>query len=84
MRQQEKGHTEPPQAPWLKFPHIPGSVSMGWRMGAGENYLFYTFYPWWDSLPDARREEYLDATCAPADWRLMLAERAKRAARLPP
>jgi hypothetical protein len=67
--QEEILRSGPPKAPWQRFPEIPNSVSIGWRMGEGEGYLDFTFYPWWQSLTESQRLEYLDATEAPDDWR---------------
>ncbi len=62
----------PPEAPWQRFPKIPNSSSIGWRMGEGEGYLQFTFYPWWRSITPEQRAEYLEATNPPRDWREIL------------
>jgi hypothetical protein len=72
--QEEIRRNGPPEAPWRKFPQIPNSVSLGWRMGTGEAYLDFTFYPWWRSLTETQRLEYLESTRAPADWRERLTD----------
>lgn len=77
--QEEIRRSGPPQAPWQRFPEIPNSVSIGWRMGTGESYLDLTFFPWWHSLSRDEQLQYLDATAAPRDWReLLMRHRAKR------
>jgi hypothetical protein len=75
--QEEIASKGPPEAPWQKFPEIPNSVSIGWRMGTSEAYLSFTFYPWWWSLSDAQKLAYLDETNAPADWRERLQPRPR-------
>jgi hypothetical protein len=67
--QEEIRRNGPPEAPWRKFPKIPNCVSLGWRMGEGEGYLAFWFFPWWATLTEGQRIEYLDATRAPVDWR---------------
>jgi hypothetical protein len=37
-------------------------------MGAGETYLRWTFYPWWQNLSVAEQDEYLAENDAPEDW----------------
>lgn len=56
-----------PLPPWLKYPEILiGSV--GWRMGYGEDYLFETFYPYWQSLSRSEQRLYLDKYDLGSDW----------------
>jgi|GEM_PF-2854356 len=37
-------------------------------MGSGENYLRWTFYPWWQNLSVAEQDKYLVDNDAPEDW----------------
>jgi hypothetical protein len=75
--QDEIARTGPPQAPWEKFPKIPGSVSIGWQMGSGEAYLRHAFYPWWRSLTADEKRRYLDTRDCPPDWRELLEQETR-------
>ena len=48
-----------PLPPWLQYPQILIG-SMGWRMGAGEDYLHDVFYPFWRSLDTEKQNEYIE------------------------
>ncbi|MCA9600232.1 MAG: hypothetical protein KC776_43310 [Myxococcales bacterium] len=58
----------------MKFPDVPSSTSLAWRMGYGEAYLRFTFFPWWRRLGSAQKLCYLDTWSAPRDWRRLLLE----------
>lgn len=52
--------------PWIKYPNIPlGSI--GWRMGAGEDYWF-SFRDWWLLQPGAVRLKVKTAHPEPESW----------------
>ena len=51
---------------WLKFPNIP-AYSIGWRMGAGEDYR-YAWAEWYDALADEERRRYQERYPAPEEW----------------
>lgn len=52
--------------PWLAFPQLDRS-SMGWRMGAGEDYLFKRIR-WWRTLTPEQRAAYEQMFPMPAGW----------------
>ena len=53
--------------PWIKYPNLE-RISMGWRMGAGENYK-RAFLEWWRKrsyeLNCAYRAKYME----PDEWK---------------
>ncbi|MGI1608701.1 hypothetical protein ACKQC9_30890 [Klebsiella michiganensis] len=52
--------------PWIKYPNIPlGSI--GWRMGAGEDYWF-SFRDWWFAQPGAIRLQVKALYPEPGSW----------------
>jgi N-acetylglutamate synthase-like GNAT family acetyltransferase len=55
--------------PWRKYPEIPRR-SIGWRMGAGEWYL-WMWRRWWASIDAAARDGYITRWSeeAPKEWR---------------
>ena len=53
--------------PWIKFPSID-PFSIGWRMGAGEDYKF-KFNDWLKTLSQDERSEYRRLFTEPATWR---------------
>jgi protein-tyrosine-phosphatase/N-acetylglutamate synthase-like GNAT family acetyltransferase len=55
--------------PWCKYPEIPRG-SIGWRMGAGEWYL-WMWGRWFETLDDAARAAYLQRwePEAPDEWK---------------
>jgi hypothetical protein len=54
--------------PWKKYPETPAG-SIGWRMGAGEDY-FDMFYRWFSALNDAEWTRFASENPEPAGWRL--------------
>lgn len=56
-----------PLPPWMQYPQILiGSI--GWRMGAGEDYLHDVFYPFWWSLDTEKQNEYIEKFDLGATW----------------
>ena len=53
--------------PWIKFSQI-SPFSIGWRMGAGEDYKF-KFKGWLKTLSQDERSEYQQLFSEPATWR---------------
>ncbi|AHI33371.1 hypothetical protein AU15_19040 [Marinobacter salarius] len=52
--------------PWLQYPDMPlGSI--GWRMGAGEDY-WYRFVDWYGRLTELERERYRRRYPKPESW----------------
>jgi hypothetical protein len=58
--------SDEPPPPWIKYPDIPRS-SIGWRMGAGEDYR-RDFHDWFGDLSPAERVTYRQRWPEPADW----------------
>jgi hypothetical protein len=54
------------QPPWVAHPEIP-FMSIGWRMGYGEEY-WDEFDRWYKALPPARRDQYTCDNPAPSSW----------------
>lgn len=52
--------------PWMKYPDI-ASGSIGWRMGAGEGYL-YEWALWHGGLSEKGKKEYQAKFPTPDDW----------------
>jgi hypothetical protein len=57
---------------WLQYPEIP-RYSIGWRMGAGEDYA-WKFLEWWENLSSAAQLEYQTIYPEPVSWRGWYAE----------
>lgn len=55
-----------PPPPWIKFPDIP-RMSIGWRMGAGEDYK-HDFYAWFRSLTPEQRADVRVRWPEPQEW----------------
>ncbi len=55
-----------PVPPWQAFPHLERR-SMGWRMGAGEDYLL-GFYEWFSGLDKAEKTRYARLHPEPDEW----------------
>ena len=58
--------SEPMVAPWLQFPEYP-RLSMGWRMGAGEDYMV-EFRTWISALDAETLEKYQSQNEEPEGW----------------
>lgn len=55
------------QPPWQEFPQIPlGSI--GWRMGAGEDYA-RKFYAWFRAQGHDEQVQYAADNPEPQEWR---------------
>jgi hypothetical protein len=54
------------QPPWSVLPSIPAG-SIGWRMGAGEEY-YDAFYRWFSSLSPTEQSDYALKYPVPDDW----------------
>jgi len=52
--------------PWKKYSDIPLG-SLGWRMGAGEDY-WYKFVAWYGTQDSKTRKEYKEIYPKPDDW----------------
>ena len=52
--------------PWQQFPHIPMG-SLGWRMGAGEQY-WIEFDAWFESLSPEAKRRYARRNPAPPSF----------------
>ena len=52
--------------PWLAYPQIE-RYSIGWRMGAGEEYI-NRFGEWWVTLSAERKEKYQTLFPEPITW----------------
>jgi len=57
---------ETPLPPWLMIPEY-GPISMGWRMGSGQEYLV-EFVRWFRELEDSRRVNYMNDYPEPVEW----------------
>lgn len=55
-----------PNPPWHEFPHLRKG-SMGWRMGAGEDYIL-EFREWFRRLNDQMQAEYSQQFPEPEEW----------------
>ena len=53
--------------PWIKFPSMD-PFSIGWRMGAGEDYKF-KFNDWLKTLSQDEQRQYQQLFAEPATWR---------------
>jgi uncharacterized protein (DUF1499 family) len=57
-------------APWVEFPgYHPADIF--WRQ-RGEAWIWYVWYPMWNSLNSKQQQEYLDRWDAPPSWRYHL------------
>ncbi len=64
---------EAPLPPWLMYPDLPAG-HIGWRMGAGEDYLS-NWHDWLFGISQQERQSYLLMHCPiPGDWLLGVAE----------
>lgn len=52
---------------WVTFPKIPWG-SIGWRMGAGEDY-WHAWVSWFKAQPVEARESYKEAWPEPEGWK---------------
>ncbi|NQZ48527.1 MAG: hypothetical protein HRT63_13515 [Erythrobacter sp.] len=59
----EQGRALPP---WKVFPDY-ARLSMGWRMGGGEDY-WYDFRQWYHLLPPAKIQKYQSTYPTPEGW----------------
>ncbi|NNE87032.1 MAG: hypothetical protein HKN27_03065 [Silicimonas sp.] len=57
---------DPLLPPWKQYPDLPAG-SMGWKMGAGEDYVMH-FMRWFADLPKARQVEYVSENPPPKHW----------------
>ena len=55
-----------PVPPWEMYPQIP-RLSIGWRMGAGEDYKSL-FVDWFFDIFSAERQSYIEDWPEPEDW----------------
>lgn len=64
--------SDQPEPPWIKVPDVDASWA-GWRQGAGEDWLCEVWLPFWHSLDDKGRRDYLERYPVPNDdWQLQL------------
>ena len=56
-----------PEPPWLAFPHLD-PFHILWRMGAGEDYIYGVFWPFWRILDQTAREDYFRRYDLGLDW----------------
>ena len=52
--------------PWQEFPDTP-RYSLGWRMGAGEDY-WHAFHDWYGGLQGEQRRLYRETYPEPTEW----------------
>lgn len=57
---------EAPEPPWVKFPDYH-RISMGWRMGPGEDYM-KDFCSWFNEQSPDKQSEYEQANPEPKGW----------------
>lgn len=62
----ERSAVPPALPPWLAFPDLP-RTSIGWRMGAGEDYLT-EFRRWIRGMSTDHFSEFRDRFPEPAEW----------------
>lgn len=55
------------EPPWIKFPGFPPYDGF-WRQ-AGEYWLAYEWVPYWESLTEDEKEDYLVRWQVPEVWR---------------
>ena len=56
----------PMLAPWQYFPEVKDDY-MGWRMGAGEDYLI-AFIHWFSTISATEQGDYIAANPEPSGW----------------
>lgn len=59
------------EPPWVKFPEFPPFDTF-WRQ-SGEYWLAYEWLPYWESLNQQEKEDYLIHWQVPEVWRLFSA-----------
>jgi len=52
--------------PWEEFPEIP-FMSIGWRMGPGEDYM-HKWWSWMKMKSATQRKAYYDLNSEPKHW----------------
>jgi hypothetical protein len=58
------------QPPWVVFPQLnPDELSRHLKQGAAEPWFDQEWRPFWSSLSEAQRAEYLSYWRAPSKWR---------------
>jgi hypothetical protein len=58
------------QPPWIVFPRLdPDELSRHLKQGVAEPWFDQNWRPFWSSLSQEQRAEYLDHWHAPQDWR---------------
>ncbi|MEO0372472.1 MAG: hypothetical protein AAF231_13525 [Pseudomonadota bacterium] len=56
-----------PLPPWIQYPEILiGSI--GWRMGAGEDFLHEVFFPYWQNLNQSQQAAYFQKFDLGSKW----------------
>jgi hypothetical protein len=61
--------TEPqPPPPWRRYPGEDPWWS-GWRQGEAEAWLLEIWLPFWRSLAEGARTEYLEKWAPPPEWK---------------
>ena len=59
-------YPDPMQPPWEVMPGVP-LISIGWRMGGGEDYMD-AFRAWFGNLSDSDRAKYMSDNPEPGGW----------------
>jgi hypothetical protein len=59
-------YQDPMLPPWLYMPDVP-ALSIGWRMGPGEDY-WLDFRSWFLGLLPEEKQSYSDCYREPRDW----------------
>lgn len=59
-------YPDPMEPPWRVIPDYD-MMSMGWRMGGGEDYMI-AFAAWFKALGQARRVAFISANPEPEGW----------------
>lgn len=52
---------------WMEYPEYE-RYSLGWRMGAGEDYAG-SFWGWFEALPESDKKEYMELFPEPITWK---------------
>lgn len=56
-----------PLPPWMEHPEILiGSI--GWRMGAGEDFIHEVFFPFWRNMSQAQQTAYINKFDLGSEW----------------
>ena len=56
-----------PLPPWMEHPEILiGSI--GWRMGAGEDFIHNVFFPFWRNMSQAQQTAYIKKFDLGSEW----------------